>query len=154
MTGCEAQARGFSTEAEKRGDYFPYTKCDLTIFTPNKDGKLISLNTRVDIGDGTQTSLKDHLEQLCKRGSERKEVLANFTEALTERADKRKLLVQDLSAKPQSAEQPEMTTEKEGNMSREEWDGQIKDAREKAAQEQREKAADKAQNKSNRDRAE
>lgn len=154
VTGCEAQARGFSAEAEKRGDYFPYTKCDLTIFTPNKDGKLISLNTRVDIGDGAQTSLKDHLEQLCKRGSERKEVLANFTEALTERADKRKLLVQDLSAKPQSAEQPEMTTEKEGNMSREEWDGQIKDAREKAAQEQREKAAEKAQNKSNRDRAE
>lgn len=154
VTGCEAQARGFSAEAEKRGDYFPFTKCDLTIFTPNKDGKLISLNTRVDIGDGAQTSLKDHLEQLCKRGSERKEVLANFTEALTERADKRKLLVQDLSAKPQSAEQPEMTTEKEGNMSREEWDGQIKDAREKAAQEQREKAAEKAQNKSNRDRAE
>ena len=154
VTGCEAQARGFSAEAEKRGDYFPYTKCDLTIFTPNKDGKLISLNTRVDIGDGAQTSLKDHLEQLCKRGSERKEVLANFTEALTERADKRKLLVQDLSAKPQSAEQPEMTTEKEGNMSREEWDGQIKDAREKAAQEQREKAAEKPQNKSNRDRAE
>lgn len=154
VTGCEAQARGFSAEAEKRGDYFPYTKCDMTIFTPNKDGKLISLNTRVDIGDGAQTSLKDHLEQLCKRGSERKEVLANFTEALTERADKRKLLVQDLSAKPQSAEQPEMTTEKEGNMSREEWDGQIKDAREKAAQEQREKAAEKAQNKSNRDRAE
>lgn len=154
VTGCEAQARGFSAEAEKRSDYFPYTKCDLTIFTPNKDGKLISLNTRVDIGDGAQTSLKDHLEQLCKRGSERKEVLANFTEALTERADKRKLLVQDLSAKPQSAEQPEMTTEKEGNMSREEWDGQIKDAREKAAQEQREKAAEKAQNKSNRDRAE
>lgn len=154
VTGCEAQARGFSAKAEKRGDYFPYTKCDMTIFTPNKDGKLISLNTRVDIGDGAQTSLKDHLEQLCKRGSERKEVLANFTEALTERADKRKLLVQDLSAKPQSAEQPEMTTEKEGNMSREEWDGQIKDAREKAAQEQREKAAEKAQNKSNRDRAE
>lgn len=154
VTGCEAQARGFSAEAEKMGDYFPYTKCDMTIFTPNKDGKLISLNTRVDIGDGAQTSLKDHLEQLCKRGSERKEVLANFTEALTERADKRKLLVQDLSAKPQSAEQPEMTTEKEGNMSREEWDGQIKDAREKAAQEQREKAAEKAQNKSNRDRAE
>lgn len=154
VTGCEAQARGFSAEAEKRGDYFPYTKCDMTIFTPNKDGKLISLNTRVDIGDGAQTSLKDHLEQLCKRGSERKEVLANFTEALTERADKRKLLVQDLSAKPQSAEQHEMTTEKEGNMSREEWDGQIKDAREKAAQEQREKAAEKAQNKSNRDRAE
>lgn len=154
VTGCEAQARGFSADAEKRGDYFPYTKCDMTIFTPNKDGKLISLNTRVDIGDGAQTSLKDRLEQLCKRGSERKEVLANFTEALTERADKRKLLVQDLSAKPQSAEQPEMTTEKEGNMSREEWDGQIKDAREKAAQEQREKAAEKAQNKSNRDRAE
>lgn len=154
VTGCEAQARGFSADAEKRGDYFPYTKCDMTIFTPNKDGKLISLNTRVDIGDGAQTSLKDHLEQLCKRGSERKEVLANFTEALTERADKRKLLVQDLSAKPQSAEQPEMTTEKEDNMSREEWDGQIKDAREKAAQEQREKAAEKAQNKSNRDRTE
>ena len=157
VTGCEAQARGFCAEAGKRGDYFPYTKCDMTIFTPNRDGKLISLNTRVDIGDGSQTSLKDHLEQLCKRGSERKEVLVNFTEALSEKTHiflKKQLIVQDLSAKPQSAEQPEMTTVKEGNMTREEWDAQIKDARDKAVQEQREKAAEKAQNKSNRDRTE
>ena len=144
VTGCEAQARGFSEEAEKRGEYFPYTKCDMTIFTPNKDGKLISLNTRVDIGDGSQTSLKDHLEQLCQRGAERKEVLVNFTEALSERAYKRQLIVQDLSEKPKAAEQSDKNVAKEGNMTREEWDGEIKDAKDKAAQERLEKALEKA----------
>lgn len=152
VTGCEAQARGFSEEAEKRGEYFPYTKCDMTIFTPNKDGKLISLNTRVDIGDGSQTSLKDHLEQLCQRGAERKEVLVNFTEALSERAYKRQLIVQDLSEKPKAAEQENVA--KEGNMTREEWDGEIKDAKDKAAQERLEKALEKAQRKSKSDRTE
>lgn len=154
VTGCEAQARGFSEEAEKRGEYFPYTKCDMTIFTPNKDGKLISLNTRVDIGDGSQTSLKDHLEQLCQRGAERKEVLVNFTEALSERAYKRQLIVQDLSEKPKAAEQSDKNVAKEGNMTREEWDREIKDAKDKVAQEQLKKASEKAQRKSKSDRTE
>lgn len=89
----ELQTRGFKAEAELRGEYFPYSKCDLTVFTPKKNGSLSALEVRVDIGDGSQDSLKDHLEQVCSRASE-KEVLRNFTEALSERADKRKIFLQ------------------------------------------------------------
>lgn len=126
VISCEIQAKALSKEAEEVGEYFPYTKCDLTIFTP-KDGNLISLNTRVDIGDGAQKSLKDHLEQICQRGSERKEIFANFTESLSERAYKSKLIIQDLSEKPQQVEQEKT----ENNMTLEKWNEQIK---EKAAE--------------------
>lgn len=153
ITGSEAQARGFRQEAERRGEYFPYTKCDMTIFTPNKDGGFISLNTRVDIGDGEQTSLKEHLEKDCKRGTERKEILANFQEALTERANKNKIRVQDIHDKPQNAENPVNENIKEGNMTRGEWSEQIQDARAQAQEEAQEQVAEKGKSKNSRDRA-
>jgi len=152
VTGCEAQAKGFREDAEKRGEYFPLTKCEVSVFTPSKDGNMVSLNTRVDIGGNGQTNLKDHLGEICQRGAERKEVLANFTEALSERADKRKIVVQDLSVTPQNDDTPDKAVAKEGNTTREVWGEQIKDAKDKAAQEQKEKAAEKAQGKNNHDR--
>jgi hypothetical protein len=153
ITGSEAQARGFRQEAERRGEYFPYTKCDMTIFTPSKDGGFISLNTRVEIGDGEQTSLKEHLEKECKRGTERKEILANFQEALTERANKNKIRVQDVHDRPQNAESPANEVIKEGNMTRGEWSEQIQDARAQVQEEAQEQAAEKSKSKNSRDRA-
>lgn len=155
VTGCEAQAQGLRNEAAARGEYFPYTKCDMTIFTPNKDGSLVSLNTRVDIGDGSQSSLKDHLEQLCKRGAERKTVLANFTDALSERADKRKLIVQDLSPKtPKGGNQYSAEQADVKGKSAEEWTEQIKTAKDKTAKGEKAHGADKTQEKHTQDKAE
>ena len=152
VTGCEAQARGFANEAEKRGEYFPYTKCDMTIFTPSDKGNLISINTRVDIGDGSQTSLKDHMEQICQRGTERKEVLANFSEALSERADKRKMVMQDLTSS-READNSVHANVKEGNLSKEEWDKKISDEKNKAAG-QEHTSDEKQKNKGNKGREE
>ena len=150
VASCEEQARGFAKEAEKRGEYFPYTKCDMTIFTPHNNGKLISLNTRVDIGDGEQTSLKNHLEQVCQRG-ERKEVLENFIEALSERADKRKMVLQNLSKHSENS--PIL---KDKNLSKEEWDKQISNERENVAGQGQEQVSDgnKKKNKNNQNRDE
>ena len=68
---AETQIRGLRSEAEKTGDYFPYTKCDLTVFCKGETGKdLNAYRTRVDIGDKGQTSLTDHLTQLCGKESE------------------------------------------------------------------------------------
>lgn len=154
VKGSEAQVQGLKAEAEKRGEYFPYVKCDVTVYTPNKDGGLTALHTRVDIGDGAQTGLKDHLEQVCKRGAARKELLANFQEALTERANKNKIKVQDLSEKPQSAELPGKGVIKEGNMTREEWAEKIAAAKEQDAGERSEESArrDKSKSDAERDR--
>lgn len=148
VSSCERQARGFSEEAEKRGEYFPYTKCDMTIFTPNNSGKMVSLNVRVDIGDGAQTSLKNYLEQVCQRG-ERKDVLENFMEALSERADKRKMVLQDIS-KNSEISSPIL---KDKNLSKEEWDKQISNERDKVTGQGHEQASDgnKKKNCQNRD---
>lgn len=133
VTGCEAQARKFSEEAEKNGGYFPYTKCDLTVFTPDKEGKLLSVNTNVNIGDGCQLSLKDHLEQICK-GQDRKEVLTKFTDALSERADKRKLIVPgDKEPRDKEMQQKEESI----NLTGKEWGKLINQEKDKASQAQK-----------------
>ena len=147
VKGSEAQIQGLKAEAERQGEYFPYVKCDVTIYSPNKDGGLTALHTRLDIGDGAQTGLKDHLEQVCKRGAARKELLANFQEALTERANKSKIKVQDLSEKPQDAELTGKGIVKEGNMSREEWAEQIASAKEQTAGERAEQSAERGRSK-------
>lgn len=150
VAGSEAQARGFKDEAEKRGEYFPYTKCDVTIFTPSKDGGLLSYNTRVDIGDGAQTSLKDHLEQTCKRGNDKKEVLENFSSALTERANKNKIKLPSEIEKPQEAA-PDKAPVKDGNLTHEEWGEKIGAARDAADKAQAEKAAQAKEEKTKKD---
>lgn len=126
ISSCEMQVRGFKEQAAKTGDYFPYVKCDMTIFTPSKDGKLLSLNTRVNIGDGEQASLKEHLEKECQRG-ERKDIFENFSVALQERALKSQLIVQDLSSKsePPQAEIESPAKDTEKGMNSAEWEKAI-----------------------------
>ena len=125
IEGSEAQTRGFKQEAEKHGEYFPYTKCDMNVYTTTKEGKLITINTRVDIGNGEQNSLKEHLEQTCKRGAHRKEIALKFTEALSERADKRKMRI------PSKIDSPKENTSSDQNehMAHKDWCEQIKSAK-------------------------
>ena len=131
ISSCEMQVRGFKEQAAKTGDYFPYAKCDMTIFTPSKDGKLLSLNTRVNIGDGEQASLKEHLEKECQRG-ERKDIFENFSVALRERALKSQLIVQDLSSKsePPQAEIESPAKDTEKSMNSAEWEKAINNKKE------------------------
>ena len=99
---AEVQIRGLKTEAEKAGDYFPYNKCDLTVFF--KDGKeLTAYRTRVDIGDNAQTSLSDHLKQLC---GEESTLVAAFDKAIREHGAKEKIVFNE--APEVAAENPEI----------------------------------------------
>ena len=153
VAGCEAQARALSYEAEKKGEYFPYTKCDITVFTPGKEGNLLSLNTRLDIGDSEQASLKDHLEQVCWHGSDSdKEVLSKFSDSLSERADKRKLIVPDLAEDPPANESPG-EEKKDKNLTGTEWGEQIKSKKDNDSQEHNEKTTQNVKDKEKRDRA-
>lgn len=105
---AEVQIRGLKTEAEKAGDYFPYNKCDFTVFS--KDGKdLMAYRTRVDIGDNAQTSISDHLKQLC---GEESTLVAAFDKATRERGAKEKIVFNETpeiaAEKPERENEPEI----------------------------------------------
>lgn len=97
---AEVQIRGLKAEAEKTGEYFPYNKCDLTIFFKSEHN-LTAYNTRVDIGDGAQTSLSDHLTQLCGKDSE---LVTAFEKATRERGAKEKILFNEEVSVPKEIE--------------------------------------------------
>lgn len=117
---AEVQIRGLKSEAEKMGEYFPYHKCDLTVFA--KDGKdLTAYRTRVDIGDGAQTSLSDHLKQLCGEDSN---LVTSFERATREKGAKEKIV---FNAEPITPEISDAEIGETLNVStRKEWADAIK----------------------------
>ena len=66
----------------------------MTVFTSNGDGTLKALSTRVDIGDGFQNSLKDHLTQICD-GEAEKNILNKFNDSLSDRQYKKIYTVEE-----------------------------------------------------------
>ena len=88
---AEAQIREMKEGEGIAGTGFvPYARCGVTVFGPTDGGGLAALNTRLDIGDGNQVSLKDHLKNVCIKGESRKKIYADFEASLRERkyADK------------------------------------------------------------------
>ena len=95
----EMQMRGLKAEAEKYDKYFPYTKCAVTVFQTQKGvngPELQSYRTRVDIGDGEQLSLADHLKQM----SGAKSFVANFEKATRETKAKEKIVFNEKWKEP------------------------------------------------------
>lgn len=84
----EAAVMKLKNEAEKQGDYFPYNKCRLTVFTLD-NGTLNAHHTRVDIGDGYQKSLTDFLHKEIGADSN---VAKAFDSAIREKGAKEKML--------------------------------------------------------------
>ncbi len=85
FSDAEQQIRAFKEQAEKQGEYYPYTRCEISVYAldSTKD-KLTILNTRIDIGDNDQKDLNDHLGQICNKG-ERKVLLESFQKSIKER---------------------------------------------------------------------
>lgn len=77
---AEKQVRELKNEAEKEGEYFPYTKCEVNILSVSDKNKVTSLKERVDIGDGTQKDLKDALEQSCPKSQLCQQFMASTRE--------------------------------------------------------------------------
>lgn len=133
---AETQIRSLKREAEKKGEYFPYNKCDLTVFfKANSKQEFGAYQTRVDIGDKTQTSLTDHLTQTCGQDSN---IVAEITKAVRERGAKDKTAFDEF---------PEQNNDMEKDasaevMTNEEWAEAI--ANEKTAAE-KENTAEKAE---------
>lgn len=97
---AEMQTRSLKIEAEQKNDYYPYSKCKVTVYTPNNDNGYHALVTRVDIGDGYQKNLVDHLEKACENSKDKGIVLENVKAATRERSN-----VKDKIMTPQHAEQ-------------------------------------------------
>ena len=122
---AEVQIQGIRKEFNERGEYFPYVKCDVTVYSPvSESGSgLHSINTKLCIGDGEQVSLKDHLLSCGGKGAVKAEIMSNFDSALKERSFKEKLFA---PAPSNSAlKQTVAVAQIEHSMSREGWKNEI-----------------------------
>lgn len=131
----ETQARGLKTKAEAVGEYFPYTKCSLSVFHAEKGNIDNVFKTRVDIGDGYQTSLVDHMKQISSASP----ILAGFEKATREQGAKEKIMFNSTHSEEVVAEQTEKTGAlSDRAMSREEWGNEIASAKQAEANNSRE----------------
>lgn len=131
----ETQARGLKAKAEAVGEYFPYTKCSLSVFHAEKGNIDNVFKTRVDIGDGFQTSLVDHMKQISSASP----ILAGFEKATREQGAKEKIMFNSTHREEVVAEQTEKTGAlSDRAMSREEWGNEIASAKQAEANNSRE----------------
>lgn len=122
----ETQARGLKAKAEAVGEYFPYTKCSLSVFHAEKGNIDNVFKTRVDIGDGYQISLVDHMKQISSASP----ILAGFEKATREQGAKEKIMFNSTHREEVVAEQTEKTGAlSDRAMSREEWGNEIASAK-------------------------
>lgn len=131
----ETQARGLKAKAEAVGEYFPYTKCSLSVFHAEKGNIDNVFKTRVDIGDGYQTSLVDHMKQISSASP----ILAGFEKATREQGAKEKIMFNSTHREEVVAEQTEKTGAlSDRAMNREEWGNEIASAKQAEANNSRE----------------
>lgn len=126
---AETQIRGLKAQAEAVGDYFPYSKCALTVYQANNGKIETAFKTRVDIGDGEQASLTDHLKQI----SSAKGIVQDFEKATREKGAKEKILFNENPTHGEEAVQEAPVKEaplSDRAMSKEEWAQEISNAKE------------------------
>jgi hypothetical protein len=121
----ELQVKKLKEQAEKQGEYYPYTQCAVTVFTPTVSGMgLSSVGSRLDLGTGGQKDLVDHMTNVCKRGKERNEIYANLETASKERGAKEKIFVpSDFAADVSKPSDKDINKNK--NKSHSEWGNAI-----------------------------
>ena len=142
---AESQIRGLKAQAQSVGDYFPYNKCDLMVFKA-EDGQIATaFKTRVDIGDGSQMGLADHLKQVSNV-----KFAAEFEKAASEKGAKDKILFNE-AAKVNVQEKPAREARpSDKGMSDKEWAQQINEAKEAMKEEKESQREEKARSKKNK----
>lgn len=79
----EKNIRKLKKEAEKKDEYFPYSKCVFNIYHVDGKNSLSRAVTRIDIGDGEQKDLVEHLEKISKNSK----LVQDFEKSVRERKD-------------------------------------------------------------------
>lgn len=110
IAASETQIQDMRREAESKGDYFPYAKCDITVYAQGEDG-LKGWTTRVDIGDGGQTGLNNFLEKVAGKNKAKNEVLKQFSQAVAEKGAYNSKIYLPGKAAEQAEKAKEKTTE-------------------------------------------
>ena len=118
---AEAQIRGLRAQAEAVGEYFPYSKCSLVIYQAEKGELTKAFSTRIDIGDGSQASIVDHLKQI----SSAREIVPVFDAATREKGAKDKVLFNEAAPAKGDAAKSHDAPRSERGMTREEWAKEI-----------------------------
>lgn len=83
----EKQIRVFKEQAKEKDEYYPYTKCYLSVYNLMDKNELTILDTRIDIGDGEQKDLTDHLTQICEADKGKQRLLNNYLKSTRERGN-------------------------------------------------------------------
>lgn len=85
---AEKEIRKLKIEAEKKGDYYPYSKCYLNLCTEKPDGTIASIGEKLCIGDGLQKNLVDYLDNINSNREDFKIVVDNIEKSVRERSVK------------------------------------------------------------------
>lgn len=87
IANAEKEIKALKKEAEKNEEYYPYSKCKLSVYSITEKNKLSMLSTRIDIGDGSQKDLTSHLQQICENNKDTINLFANFEKSVRERTN-------------------------------------------------------------------
>lgn len=131
IKNAEEQLQGIRRAAKDNGEYFPYSKCDLTIYYNQEKGDRMAFNTRVDIGDGSQKDLISHLESISL--SKRKDLIENFAGAVKEMKAKDKITHVEIT-KEDMCQCDSETKENSKVYSMNEWKKQVNDRKTSTAE--------------------
>lgn len=93
----EKLIRGFKDRAEKEGEYYPCNRCNINLYTLDKNDNLLVARARIDIGDGTQKNLVDFIENAIDTNKDSIDskgyiFAENFKEAVKERTTGKSLV--------------------------------------------------------------
>lgn len=105
FSNLEREVRELKMQAEVRGDYYPYFKCEVTIYVFTEQA-VSALRTRIEIGDGEQDGLLEHLHQCCcnvnpMAASQLASIETAFESALEECGRDKLLLPKPITAVPE-----------------------------------------------------
>lgn len=152
IESAEKQIQGIRGEANKNGVSYPYTKCDISLYAPTPDGKMSVIHTRIDIGDGAQKGLKDHIDSIATRSKEKGEVKNSLAEAFEEKGQyKNKIYVPQENTQKET-DKNNLTTALDVNTThktKEQWKEEIDAAKDKAAQQKTETAPERSDKEKN-----
>lgn len=146
---AEMKVRGLKADAKNKGEYYPYVKCNLTVFSPAEQG-LSAYHTRIDIGDGEQKNLVEHLQQVLSSKGEEGQILDYIKSSLRERSSKGKMQVPPVN---ETIKEMDCNVEQEKDkLTLEDWKRQINIVREEhVVQDQNEKQNKKGNDQPDRD---
>lgn len=124
---AESQISGLKAQAESKGEYVPYIKCGLTVFTVSEKAKNLSAYAcRIDLGDGQQKGLADYLHQVA---NSKTELVQHFDSATREKNAKDKIIGMTQTENISHGEEQAITTEKAEGESLESWKEDINNER-------------------------